>query len=186
MKTINVLPIEEIFYIKTIYFSVEYFGRLYTGKVVYKRNLSEHYVMDESKRSEIDKMFYYYPETCYPKDIIDEIILQGITKKYPNAKVHTQLMLCDVERDDIKNELSHYKKVDFQINIQPRVDDINALLKTGKTTWRVFIKSLPLYLTNSDETELFRNEGSFIYYDLDKEDELIELEPTLLNEVTVF
>ena len=78
MKTINVLPIEEIFYVKTIYFSVEYFGRLYTGKVVYKRNLSEHYVMDESKRSEIDKMFYYYPETCYPKDIIDEIILQGI------------------------------------------------------------------------------------------------------------
>lgn len=186
MKTINVLPIEEIFYVKTISFSVAYFGRLYTGKVVYKRNLTEHYVMDDSKRSKIDKMFYYYPEDCYPKDIIDEIILQGITKRYPDARVHTQLMLCDVERDDIMTELSHYKKVDFQINIQPRVDDINALIKTGKTTWRVFIKSLPLYLTNSGETELFRNEGSFIYYDLDKEDELIELEPTLLNEVTTF
>lgn len=186
MKTINVLSIEDIYYVKTISFSVEYYGRLYTGKVVYKRNLSEHYVMDESKRSEIDKMLCFYPENCYPKDIIDEIILQGISKKYPDAKVHTQLMLCDVERDDIVNELSHYKKVDFQINIQPRVDDINALIKTGKTTWRVFIKSLPLYLTNSDETELFRSEGSFIYYDLDKEDELIELEPTLLHEVTIF
>lgn len=32
------------------------------------------------------------------------------------------------------NELSHYKKVDFKINIQPRVDDINALIKTGKKT----------------------------------------------------
>ena len=48
------------------------------------------------------------------------------------------------------------------------------------------MKSLPLYLTNTKDREIFKNEGSFLYYDLDKEDEMISIEPVLLNEVTTF
>ena len=116
MKTITVLPNNEIKYVKSIIFMVELFGRLYTGKIVYKR---------------------------VPSD--------------------------------------NYKK-----NIQPRIDDIDAVVKSGKTSWRVFTKVLPLYLTNSKDTTLFQNEGSFIYYDLDREQDMISLEPQLLSEVTVF
>lgn len=36
MKTITVLPNNEIKYVKSIIFMVELFGRLYTGKIVYK------------------------------------------------------------------------------------------------------------------------------------------------------
>ena len=76
MKTITVLPNNEIKYVKSIIFMVELFGRLYTGKLVYKREPSDNYKMDESKRSSIDKMMCDYPEECYPSDIIDTLILE--------------------------------------------------------------------------------------------------------------
>lgn len=189
MKTITVLPYDEVKYIKTISFDMDFCGRYYTAKVVYKRNLSANYPMDSTKRSKVDEIMCYFPEECYPKDAIDELILKSVLERFPSAKVHTKLMLCDCERDEIMRELSHYPQVSFQINIQPRIDDIQTIInmhKAGKIEWRVFIKSLPLYLTNSNESELFSNSGSIIYYDLDKENDMIQLEPTLLNEVTTF
>ena len=186
MKTIHVLPQEQIKYVKTISFNVEYFGKYYSGKIVYKRNLSETYKMDETKRSDIDRCLCFYPEECYPCDIIDKIILKGVREKYPMAKVNTKLMLCDVELEDITRELSNYVKETFVIYIQPRIDNIDEILKSGKTEWRVFAKELPLYVTNSKDTELFKNEGSFLYYSLDDEEKLVSIEPELLNEVTTF
>lgn len=186
MKTISILPNNEIKYVKSITFNVELFGRSYTGKIIYKREPSDDYKMDGSKRSSIDDMMYYYPEVCYPSDCIDAIILEGVRKKYPSAQVHTYLMICDYDRDRIVKELASYASVSFQINIQPRIDDINAILNNAKKTWRVFTKELPLYLTNSKDITLFQNAGSFIYYDLDKEQEMIAIEPQLLNEVSVF
>lgn len=171
---------------KTISFDMDFCGRNYTAKIVYKRNPSAGYPMDGTKRSKVDEMMCYFPEECYPKDVIDELILKSVQERFPSAKVHTRLMLCDCEKEEITKELSNYPQVSFQINIQPRIDDLGAIMNMGKMEWRVFLKSLPLYLTNSNETELFRNSGSIIYYDLDKENDLIQLEPTLLNEVTTF
>ena len=186
MRTIHVLPQEQIKYVKTISFNVEYFGKYYSGKIVYKRNLSETYKMDETKRSDIDRCLCFYPEECYPCDIIDKIILKGVREKYPMAKVNTKLMLCDVELEDITKELSNYVKETFVIYIKPRIDDIDAILKNGKTEWRVFEKELPLYVTNTQDTELFKNASSFLYYSLDTEKDLIGMESELLNEVTTF
>ena len=55
MRTIQVLPQEQIKYVKTISFNVEYFGKYYSGKIVYKRNLSETNKMDETKRTDINR-----------------------------------------------------------------------------------------------------------------------------------
>lgn len=186
MRTIHVLPQDQIKYVKTICFNVEYFGKYYCGKIIYKRNLSETYKMEETKRSDIDRWLSFYPEECYPSDVIDEIILKGVKEKYPTAQVNTKLMLCDVELEDITKELSNYAKEAFVIHIQPRIDDIDAILKSGKSEWRVFAKELPLYVTNSKDTELFKNEGSFLYYSIDDEEKLVSIEPELLNEVTTF
>lgn len=186
MKTIHVLPQDQIKYVKTISFYVEYFGRTYSAKIVYKRNPSKKYKMDNSKQSDIDRWLSFYPEECYPSDVIDEIILKGVREKYPTAQVNTKLMLCDVELEDITKELSNYAKEAFVIHIQPRIDDIDAILKSGKSEWRAFAKELPLYVTNSKDTELFKNEGSFLYYSLDDEEKLVSIEPELLNEVTTF
>ena len=186
MRIIHVLPQEQIKYVKTISFNVEYFGKYYFGKIVYKRNLSETYKMDETKRSDIDRWLSFYPEECYPSDVIDEIILKGVREKYPMAQVNTKLLLCDIELEDITKELSNYVKETFVIHIQPRIDDIDAILKSGKTEWRAFAKRLPLYITNTKDTELFKNDGSFLYYPLDLENELVNLESELLQEVTTF
>jgi len=189
MTTINALPVEEIKYVKTISFHVEYFGRLYTAKIVYMRNLSPNYMMNGSKRTPIDEFLCHYPEACYPSDTIDELILMGVMEKYPSAKinVNTRLMYFDVERDELIKELNLYTKLSFTIMINPRIDDIDLLLRSGKTQWRCFQKILPLYLTNSNETDCFRYDGcSVINYELDREEELIKLEPKLLNEVTFF
>lgn len=186
MKTITVLPNNEIKFVKTISYEKNYLDRIYTAKIVYKRNPSLEYKMDYSKATPFERQMYYYSEECYPHDLIDDIILKGIQQNYPGARVSTMLMLCDVEKENIEKELNTYIRSEFQINIQPNITDVNEIIKMGKTQWRVFVKTLPVYLTNSKEIELFRNEGSFLYYNLDRENELIELEPTLLNEVMTF
>ena len=154
MIQVNVLPENEIKYVKTISFTKTFQNQLFTAKIVYKRNPSD--------------------------------ILKGIRRKYPEARVTTSLMLLDVEKANIEKELSNYKQEVFNLYIQPDIKDVNALLKMGKTQWRVFIKKLPIYLTNSIQLLPFQNEGSILYYDLAMEQDLIALEPTLLNEVTTF
>lgn len=186
MSTINILPTDQIKYVKTISFDVQLLGNRYFAKIIYKRNPSATYRMDDTKRSAIDKMMCYYPEECYPKDEIDDIILKGVQKRYPAAKVSTQLMMFDVEFQRITQWLLNFSKESFLINIQPRIDDLDAILKSGKKQWRVFLKTLPLYILPAPTNDLFKNEGSVLYYDLDKENELIKLEPNLLGEVTTF
>ena len=186
MTQVNVLPVNEIKYVKTISFTKTFLNQLFTAKIVYKRNPSDQYKMDDSKQTPFEKMMYFYNEECYPHDLLDDIILRGVRQNYPDAHIVTSLMLLDVEKANIEKELSIYKQEEFKLYIQPDIKDVNALLKMGKTQWRIFIKKLPIFLTNSTQSLPFQNEGSILYYDLNKEQELIELEPTLLNEVTIF
>ena len=186
MTQVNVLPVNEIKYVKTISFTKTFLNQLFTAKIVYKRNPSDQYKMDDSKQTPFEKMMYFYNEDCYPHDLLDDIILRGVRQNYPDAHIVTSLMLLDVEKANIEKELSIYKQEEFKLYIQPDIKDVNALLKMGKTQWRIFIKKLPIFLTNSTQSLPFQNEGSILYYDLNREQELIELEPTLLNEVTIF
>lgn len=182
-NTINVLPDNEIKYVKTISFDVVMFNQAYSGKIIYMRNPSPSYRMDDSKRTEFQRQLFYYPESCYPSDILDDIIFEGVKAKYPGARVSSKLMLCDCDKELLMRKLKIWARESFTIYIQPKIDDIDAILSSGKTQWRVFNKQLPLYLTNTRDTQLFKNEAAFLYYDLGKERELIELEDELLNDV---
>ena len=184
MSTITILPTDEIKFVKTIYLEKVFFDHPYTAKIVYKRTPSETYKMDYSQATPFEQQIFYYAEKCYPHDLIDNIILTGIRQNYPNARVSTSLMLFDVEKQKIEKELAQYPQEVIQINIQPEAD-IDAIINSGKKQWRIFIKTLPVYLTNSKKTELFHNDCT-LCYELDKEDELIRLEPALLNEVIAF
>ncbi len=73
MKIVKVWLTEEIKYVMTNSFHIELSGRVYFGKIVYKRNISSDYCMDETIRSNIDRMFCFRPESTYPSDVIDEI-----------------------------------------------------------------------------------------------------------------
>lgn len=183
MKTINVLPINEIKYVKIISFDIEVDGELCPALIVYKRNLSKDYAMDDSKRSDTDRLMCYYPEECYPRDAIDEVILGAVKDICPAARVSTKLMLCDIEKENLEKLLSTYSTHSFKIAILPHIKDIDSVLKSGKKSWRAFEKVLPLYVHLRKKTIDYIRNISTIYYDIENEDKMIEMEPTLLNEV---
>ncbi len=183
MKTINVLPINEIKYVKIISFDIEVDGELCPALIVYKRNLSKDYAMDDSKRSDTDRVLYYYPEECYPKDAVDEVILGAIKEVCPGARVSTKLMLCDIEKENLEKLLSTYSEHSFKIAILPHIKDIDSVLRSGKTSWRAFEKILPLYVHLRKQSIDYIRNISTIYYDIENEGKMIEMEPTLLNEV---
>ncbi len=183
MKTINVLPINEIKYVKIISFDIEVDGELCPALIVYKRNLSKDYAMDDSKRSDTDRLMCYYPEDCYPRDAIDEVILSAVKDICHEARVSTKLMLCDMEKEQLEELLSTYSKHSFKIVLLPHIKDIDEVLKSGKTSWRAFEKVLPLYVHLRKQTIDYIRNISTIYYDTENEDRMIEMEPTLLNEV---
>ena len=183
MKTMNVLPVEEVKYVKIISFDVEVDGESCPALIVYKRNPSKDYTMDDSKRLDTDRMLYYYPEECYPKDAVDEVILGAIKEVCPGARVSTSLMLCDIEKENLEKFLSTYSKHCYMIVILPHIKDQDSVLRSGKTSWPIFEKELPLYVhLRKHNNEYIRN-ISTIYYDVENEDRMIEMEPTLLNEV---
>lgn len=73
MKTMNVLPVGEVKYVKIISFDVEVDGESCPALIVYKRNPSKDYTMDDSKRLDTDRMLYYYPEECYPRMLLTRL-----------------------------------------------------------------------------------------------------------------
>ena len=183
MKTFNVLPLDEVKYVKIIAFDIEVDGELCPALVVYKRNPSMDYSMDDSKRSGRDRMLYYYPEECYPRDAVDGLILGAIQETYPEARVSTSLMLFDIENNNLEKLLSTYTKLSYEIIILPHIKDIDIVLKSGKTSWPVFNKLLPLYVHLRKHNNDYIRNMSTIYYDIENEDKMLEMEPTLLNEV---
>ncbi len=64
MIQVNVLPANEIKYVKTISFTKTFQNQLFTAKIVYKRNPSDQYKMDDSKQTPFEKMMYFYNEEC--------------------------------------------------------------------------------------------------------------------------
>ena len=186
MKQINVLPLEEIKYVKIISFEVEVNGELRPAIIAYKRSPSKQYTMDESKRSDLDRLLYVYPEESYPRDKVDELILEVIKDACPDAKVSTSLMLCDVEKEHLERLLSSYSKRSFTIDILPRVRNFEDVINSGKTSWRCFEKKLPLYVHLKKEDVLYIRDTSTIYYDIENEENMQDLEPTLLGDVLWF
>ena len=183
MKTVKVLPYEEIKFVKFIAFEVEVDGVLCTAQIVYRRNPSENYTLDDSKRSNLDRLLYYYPEECYPQDDVDVIILNAIKEVYPEASLSTRFMLCNVEKEEIERILSTYTKTNFKIVILPRIRDWVDVISSGKTSWLGFEKELSLFVHLKKQNNEYIHNISTVYYDVENEDKMIEMEPTLLNEV---
>ena len=187
MKTINVLPYEEIKFVKIISFEIEVDGELRPAIIAYKRELSEQYSLDESKRSELDRLLFFYPEESYPRDEVDGLILEAVKEAYPSAKVSTSLMLCDFEKEQLRRMLSSYSSNhSFHINILPRVSSIEDVIKSGKTSWRVFEKHLPLFVQLKNERVTYIRDMATIFYDIENEEKMLALEPTLLKDVMWF
>lgn len=109
------------------------------GEVVYFRSLSQDYKMNGPQAMTVEDRFnrivHGTPEDEYPRDKLDEIILQKIVERYPNAKVKsaTFLFTTDLANLRIKKEKEQYNcdmyflPIFFQDQWNPIVDEQNQV-----------------------------------------------------------
>lgn len=114
MRTISVLPLEKMFFIKKI--SLE--DTISSVVVCYARTLSEDYRMKPDKSARENHLYLGYEENDYPHDILDKRILKELQSKFPNAQPHTSLMMLNADMENNQIWLSQYEKEELNIIIE--------------------------------------------------------------------
>ncbi len=106
IKTISVLPMEEIRVIKQIMLISEFANnREYSiGYILYERKLTDNYKFKETPKEKKDFSDYLeYPrQDSYPNDNVDEIILQSIRNTFPKSTLRNYSLICNVDIDRVK------------------------------------------------------------------------------------
>lgn len=106
IKTISVLPIEEIRVIKQIMIVSEFANnKEYSiGYILYERELSDNYKFKETPKGERDFSYYLdFPrQDSYPTDNLDEIILQSIKNSFPKSTLRNYSLICNVDKERIE------------------------------------------------------------------------------------
>ena len=92
MATVELLPKEEICFVKKINLENNYFS----GVVCYTRKFSENYRMQPHTDGK-DTLLYHYQENEYPSDSLDRVIIEALQQQYPNATCHTSIQMLNVE-----------------------------------------------------------------------------------------
>lgn len=106
IKTISILPMEEIRVIKQIMIISEFANnREYSiGYILYERKLSDTYKFKETPKEQRDFSYYLeYPrQDSYPNDNLDDIILQSVRNTFPKSTLRNYSLICNVDRDRIQ------------------------------------------------------------------------------------
>lgn len=113
MRTISVLPLEKMFFIKKI--SLE--DTISSEVVCYARKLSEAYRMNPNKSARDKHLYLGYTEEEYPCDDLDKAILKQIRVNFPEAKSHTSIMMFNVDKEDNTRWLEQYKKEILHVSV---------------------------------------------------------------------
>lgn len=180
MTTISLLSLDEIKFVKTISFSKTIGGVPHFAKIIYTRKPSPEYQMKQDDTSS-QRLYYEVKEEAYPKDAIDEFILQGIKSIYTDAIVRSSILMFNTELDNYKRILPQFCKNEFVIQINPHIDIYQAM-KSGKNKWPVYFISLELFCY-PNEKEVFQNSLSILEYNIAKEIEFNDFCQKLTNQV---
>lgn len=111
IKTIRVLPLGEMFFIKKIFLEDVSYG----GVVCYARKVSHDYKITYNEEQSKTHLYLEHQEEEYPRDELDYEILKQIQNKFPHAKSQTTLMMFDVDKEDNAQWLNQYSKETLQI-----------------------------------------------------------------------
>lgn len=177
---ISVLPLQDIRFVKTISFSLKRFGVPHLAKVVYSRGLSADYKM--RRNADANPLYFGYTEDSYPVDDIDDLIFYAIKNVADDAAVKTSLMLFDTEQLTFQRQLAGMTHGKLTIQANPQFDDIEKVIRSGKTQWPVKLATLDLYCHAGDK-ELLGDICSIINYDINRETEFIALWQRMLDSV---
>lgn len=114
MRTIKVLPIEQMYFIKKI--SLD--DTISSLVVCYARNLSEEYRMNPDRSAREKHLYLGYSEKEFPCDVLDKKILKEIQRNFPKAKPQSSLLMLNVDKENYQIWLSQYEKKELNIVIE--------------------------------------------------------------------
>lgn len=105
IKTIRVLPIEEMFFMKKIYLE----NTSSSDIVCYARKVSRGYKLTPKEDPNGTHLYLGYKEEEYPCDELDREILKQIQEKFSKAEPHTSLMMFNVNKEDDAQWFAQYQ-----------------------------------------------------------------------------
>lgn len=129
--------------------------------IIYLRTLNDNYKFKrptlEFQKSKFERYMFGLDEQEYPQDLLDEIILKGVTNFYYDSEVSVKssMLLFNTELRDLKNVISSYqhpKEISFLI--EPDID--KEIMHMGFFTSYEF--SLNLYTGNNLFINLWNDE----------------------------
>lgn len=114
VRSINMLPKEEIFFLKKINLENTFSSSI----ICYARKISEQYTIHPEEKAKGEHIYFGYKEDEYPCDELDKKILEQVQIIFPNAVPQTSLMMFDVEKENNAHLLKQYKRDVQHISIE--------------------------------------------------------------------
>lgn len=136
-------------------------NREVSASLMYLRSFSGEYRMRQNKvvneKEKMKRLLYGIPEEEYPSDILDELILHGVQRSYPDAKMKSRLILFSSEINDIQI-ISQYWKNDAEILIGPDLLSYDILVQQYARQFQCIKLPLQIYGDNKYFKPYFENE----------------------------
>jgi Mor family transcriptional regulator len=180
-RLITVLPESELRILKQIFIVTEsrHKNDISIGYILYERKFAEGYTLKETPIEERDFKYYLeYPrQDSFPKDNVDDLILQSVRNSYPKSIVKNHSIVCNVDKEKI--DLFRKRPVEKSfIKITPDFSNTDFRVLAGKQ-FKYAQKELNIYADyNLEEITNLSFFGSYNYNDnliLDKFNEVIFL-----------
>lgn len=103
------------------------------GQIIYKRNFAQNYKMNTPEviddKEQWHRFMYGTPQSEYPHDELDNVILGALTEKFEDVSVDNSLFLFNSELRDLRQNYSNKLRKKLIIQVGPKIDsDAMALL----------------------------------------------------------
>lgn len=127
------LPLEKLRVKKTILLNTKDYIE---PEIIYLRKFNNNYRMSTppilTEQERFNRMLSGTPENEYPQDDLDNLILDVVKKRYPEAKVQSSLLLFDVDLIDIRH-IKDKRKAIFSIHsVSTTYNPLGKIIGMGK------------------------------------------------------
>ena len=186
---IRVLTNNDISVKKIISFSIQQpQGIVQHGDIIYLRKMSSNYKMKKvevtDEKEKFNRLLKGIPQDEYPSDLLDELILQAVKRRYANAECKSSNVFLSTDIKDLQfYEGMH--KTQCIVNIKPDLSTLPQQYWGVLNGVNIVTIVLELYVPGIFNVDVFDNEWfeTSVNFDgwLEKYNELTSLRATLSN-----
>lgn len=156
----RVLEDKKICLIKRIYVTREYAGQTHKAYFCYLRKFTSDYKMQEEpeeldEKEKFNRLLNGIPEELYPRDLLDDRIMDAISLFCPNLMMKSKVMLINKELQAFRAEVSSPHR-NFQVVIVPDVNTIPIGLMDMVNSTSVLSIPIQLFYSPHHEIDAYR------------------------------